>query len=176
MATGGRRVYFREVQSFRRWWLWLVLLVPFVVIAASLARLVQRGAPASLIASLVGACLLLVLIALWLYVMRLETEVDDDALALDFRWFWRRREIPLAEIRGFEAVTYNPLRDYGGWGIRYGWRGGMAYNVSGRRGVQLELADGARLLVGSQRAEELARAIAEATRTQSQPREPVSWR
>jgi hypothetical protein len=38
----------------------------------------------------------------------------------------------------------------------------MAYNVSGKEGVQLELANGKRILIGSQRAEELARAIGEA--------------
>jgi hypothetical protein len=54
--------------------------------------------------------------------------------------------------------TYRPIRDYGGWGIRYG-RGGKAYNVSGNRGVMLELSDGQKLLIGSQRPEELANAI-----------------
>jgi hypothetical protein len=35
----------------------------------------------------------------------------------------------------------------------------MAYNVSGNRGVQLELVSGKRILIGSQQAEELAAAI-----------------
>mgnify|MGYP001089165244 CR=1 FL=1 len=35
----------------------------------------------------------------------------------------------------------------------------MAYNVSGDRGVQIELLNGKRLLIGSQQAEELLRAI-----------------
>jgi hypothetical protein len=39
---------------------------------------------------------------------------------------------------------------------------GWAYNVRGNRGVQLELANGKRILIGSQRAEELAGAIGEA--------------
>ncbi|NVL91956.1 MAG: hypothetical protein HWN71_02845 [Desulfobacterales bacterium] len=55
-------------------------------------------------------------------------------------------------------MTYNPLKDYGGWGIRYG-RGGRAYNVSGNRGVYLELSNGKSLLIGSLQPEELARAI-----------------
>ena len=36
---------------------------------------------------------------------------------------------------------------------------GRAYNVSGREGVRLDFADGKHLLIGSQRAEELAAAI-----------------
>ena len=40
-------------------------------------------------------------------------------------------------------------REYGGWGIRGGLRGTKAYNVSGNRGVELMLADGRTVLIGS---------------------------
>ncbi len=50
------------------------------------------------------------------------------------------------------------MKEYGGWGIRYGMKG-MAYNVSGNRGVQLEFETGKRLLIGSQRPEELVSQI-----------------
>jgi hypothetical protein len=66
----------------------------------------------------------------------------------------------LAEIVHRETRTYRPILEYGGWGVRYSFvRKGWAYTVSGNRGVQLQLANGKRILVGSQRAEELARAI-----------------
>jgi hypothetical protein len=54
--------------------------------------------------------------------------------------------------------TYRPIRDYGGWGIRYG-RNGKAYNVSGNRGVMLEFSHGQKLLIGSQKPGDLANAI-----------------
>ena len=62
----------------------------------------------------------------------------------------------------WEAKTYDPM-EYGGWGVR-GWpdRYGWAYNVSGNRGVQIEFKNGHRLMLGSQRADELAKAIGEA--------------
>lgn len=69
-----------------------------------------------------------------------------------------RRSIPLDQIRTCEARTYSPLGEYGGWGIRYG-RAGKAYNMRGNRGVQLVLASGERLLIGSQKADELAAVI-----------------
>jgi hypothetical protein len=68
------------------------------------------------------------------------------------------QNITFEDITRCEVRTYNPIREFGGWGIRYR-RGAKAYNVSGNRGVQLELANGKRLLIGSQRSEELARAI-----------------
>jgi hypothetical protein len=71
----------------------------------------------------------------------------------------------LAEIVSWDARTYRPILEYGGWGIRYSPFGkGWAYNISGNQGVQLELMNGKRILIGSQRAEELARTIAEAKR------------
>ena len=54
--------------------------------------------------------------------------------------------------------TYNPIREYGGWGIRYGLKS-KAYNVHGNHGVQLELLNRKRLLIGSQRSEEFANAL-----------------
>jgi hypothetical protein len=88
----------------------------------------------------------------------MRTEVRDDALYT--RWFpltrWHR--FAWNEIQSCEAVTYRPIRDYGGWGIRCG-RKGKAYNVTGNRGVQLELTNGKRLLLGSQQPDELAAAI-----------------
>ena len=56
---------------------------------------------------------------------------------------------PIDGIRSYEAITYSPLREYGGWGIRYGWNG-KAYNVSGNQGIQLELSEGRRVLIGTQ--------------------------
>jgi len=68
------------------------------------------------------------------------------------------QEIPFKDIVSCEVRTYSPIREFGGWGIRYG-RGTKAYNVSGNRGIQLELSNGKRVLIGSQRPEELAGAI-----------------
>ena len=70
-----------------------------------------------------------------------------------------RRQIPLREIASAEAVTYLPLADYGGWGIR-GWGRDVALNARGNRGVQVALRDGRRILIGSQRPDALAEALA----------------
>ena len=89
----------------------------------------------------------------------LVTEVRAAGIYLRFFPFqWTFRRIAFTEVKQFEIRTYHPSREYGGWGIRYGCQG-KAYNVNGDRGVQIELLNGQRLLIGSQRAEELWRAI-----------------
>jgi hypothetical protein len=105
-----------------------------------------------------GGSIAFSLLLVWaMRVMRLKTRVDGQGVHLHFVLL-RRRSVPFAEITGCEVVDYRPLRDYGGWGIRRG-RGGWAYNVSGSRGVRLELSDGQHLLVGSRRPEQLHAAI-----------------
>ena len=89
---------------------------------------------------------------------RLTTEVSASGLRVRFPPFVDR-EIRFADIKGVQARTYRPLREYGGWGIRWAGRGRMAYNVSGNRGVDVELVDGSTVMVGSQRADELAEAL-----------------
>ena len=87
------------------------------------------------------------------------TEVRSDGLCVGARPFTRlRRHIPFDQIKTCQARTYSPMREYGGWGIRYG-PSGKAYNMTGNAGVQLELASGERLLIGSRKAEELAEEI-----------------
>ena len=52
--------------------------------------------------------------------------------------------------------TYSPLGEYGGWGLRYSLSGnGMAYNVSGNKGLQLELSNGKKVLFSTNKLEEL---------------------
>jgi hypothetical protein len=57
-----------------------------------------------------------------------------------------------------EVREYSALREFGGWGIRVG-RSGKAYSAYGTQGVQLWLKDDSRILIGSQRTEELAAAL-----------------
>jgi len=94
---------------------------------------------------------------------RLETEVRSDGVFYRFFPFHRSFHcVAMESVRRFYAKTYSPIREYGGWGIRRKWPGtgyGLAFNVSGNQGVLFEFSNGSTLLIGSQKAEELARAI-----------------
>jgi hypothetical protein len=99
-----------------------------------------------------------------IYAARLETVVRDGALMfryVPFHLAWR--VVPCASIVRAKAEDYSPLREFGGWGIRFGWKG-RAYSASGNMGVRIECRDGDRFLLGSGRAAELARCIGECMR------------
>lgn len=165
----GHVRYF-ERQQFRQRWLWAVLLGTILPALALLGygawRQLVRHQPfgnqpmsdRGLGVFTIFMSLVLAGVLLLLWRMRLDIRVTDDTLVLDFIPM-RRKRIPLREIVEARARTYDALLEYGGWGIHYGFMNGWAYNVSGRDGVQLVLADGRKLLVGSQRAAELERAL-----------------
>jgi hypothetical protein len=47
---------------------------------------------------------------------------------------------------------YNPLTEYGGWGYRTGFgKKSGAMNVKGNIGIQIELSNGKKLLLGTQK-------------------------
>lgn len=57
-----------------------------------------------------------------------------------------RFTIPLAEVESADAITIDPLRDFGGWGIR--WAGRRRWGIVMRRGEALEVRrEGDRSLV-----------------------------
>ena len=93
-----------------------------------------------------------------LITVRLVTEIHGGDLVISLRGFWRSRRIRLNEIRSAEVIRYDPMRDYGGYGIRTG-RFGKAYIAAGMQGVRLHLANGAAVIVGSDRPDELADAL-----------------
>jgi hypothetical protein len=160
---------FHEEQRFDRslWVVPLAIGVPFLVmIALGIWQQIVKGIPfgnqpmsdGGLIAFALGTAATIVLIAWLLASARLVTEVTVDALSIRFHPF-HRKPLVIRGIATAAARRYRPIAEYGGWGIRYGWKGGRAYNVSGDEGVQLVLANGRRILIGSQRARELEMAI-----------------
>jgi hypothetical protein len=165
MPVQAEQIKFEEEQSFRQTWVrWLI--TGGLVLVVGTAGLLIFGMirqPAHANEALIPLAIVVFIQggAMWLiYAMKLSVRVEDRHLHI--RYFpLVKRDIPLEEIAHCEARTYRPLLEYGGWGIRCSWKG-MAYNVSGNRGVQLKFMNGKRLLIGSQRADELAAAITQA--------------
>ncbi len=92
------------------------------------------------------------------YFLQMEVVVDPQAVRIRYRPFVDRT-IPLVEISDCGARTYNPVREYGGWGIRGMMGSKRAYTTTGTEGVELMLRDGEQIMIGSQHAELLAKAI-----------------
>ncbi|MBN2098945.1 MAG: hypothetical protein JW753_05030 [Dehalococcoidia bacterium] len=164
MGSGTTFCLYREVQRFWQLWLWLLVAGVSGVSIWSFVQQIILGKPfgqnpAPDVAVVIIAAIFGLGFPVLFYAVNLTTEVRTDGLYVRFFPFHLTfRRMPSESVIRYEVLTYRPIRDYGGWGIRYG-RGGKAYNVSGDRGVMLELSDGSRLLIGSQKPEELANAM-----------------
>lgn len=109
-------------------------------------------------ANVIGWTVFLWLLYFRLITVRLVTDVRDGELVIAMRGLWRSRHVPLDKIQSVETTTHDIARDYGGYGIR-STREGKAYVASGTRGVRVTLASGEKLVVGSERPDELAAAL-----------------
>ena len=162
---------FFESQRFRQTWVWVLLIAVMLPILAlfgyGLYQQVALGRPygdeplsnGALITIIAANVIVLGAAVALMWFARLDVAVRDRELVIRFVPFHLRpRRIALDEIAEAQARRYRPIMEYGGWGIRYGFKG-MAYNVSGDEGVQLVLRNGRRILIGSQRSGELERAL-----------------
>jgi hypothetical protein len=160
---------FREVQRLRQWWLWVLLLATAVgtvgVFGHGIYTQVIEGklwgdnpmSDTALIVTGIVTSILTVGLAVVILSARLITEVRSDGVYVRFfpiGW----NALLYDTIASYQAKTYRPIRDYGGWGIRWG-REGKAYIAGGSQGLQLLLNDGRKVLIGTQRLQELEAAV-----------------
>lgn len=149
---------YQERQQFRQVWIWAVMLACDILVGAALLQAAQ-GTPFPGQLALLLPLVLLAAINLLIYATRLDVRLEGEVLRVHF-WPFPSKGIALSDIANCGARVYRPVYEYGGWGVRYSLFGhGWAYNVSGNQGVQLELKNGRKILIGSQHAQELADAI-----------------
>ena len=155
---------YSEVQRVRQIWIWLIVLLLAGLFWYLFAKQVIMGSPLGSrpAPDVVLAIFWLIFgigFPLLFFSAKLITEVRNDGVYIKFfPLHWSFHEITFRELKRYEVRTYKPIREYGGWGIRKG-RHGDAYNMRGNKGVQLELYNNKRILIGSIHPEELYQAI-----------------
>jgi len=142
---------FYEIQQFRQIWIWLIILIIVIVLYIPIIS----GALnifLSIIFFLFGFGFI------WLfYSMKLVTEVKEAGIQITFTPF-TNFIIPFNEIKNLEIREYRPILEYGGWGIRFN-RTGKAYTVSGKIGLQVELFNGKKILIGTEKSDDLLKSL-----------------
>jgi hypothetical protein len=157
-------VYFEEKQPFSPWAHFILALAMLGALAAIVIALIYEGI------SMTGLIILAAQIPLFLLLMDLlfmRIRISENELCVQFGnpvpIYWKR--ISLEDITSVRAVQYRPLRDAGGWGIRFGRFEGEKcrfLNARGDRGVFID-ADGQRYIIGSQEPDRLAAVLREKT-------------
>lgn len=156
------RIEFKEEQKFTQWWLWLILIpigfLPIIGIYKQLFLGEPFGdIPISDIGLVIFAIVIFSLLGLFI-LMSLKTEIDNDKIELSFFPFVKKTT-KWTEIKRAEVVTHGFV---GGWGIRLWTKYGTVYNIKGNRGLAIELLDGEKYLIGTQKETEINEIIKKA--------------
>jgi hypothetical protein len=154
------RILFKETQKFRQWWLWLIL----IFVAADILWVTVhelKSSQGDAFERMMPLILLLIPISVILFILsiKLETEIREDGIYVRFFPIYKQfRFYTWEAIEQAYVRTYKPLAEYGGWGLR-GFGNNRALNISGKEGLQLVMKDGRKLLVGTEKPQEIAEAL-----------------
>lgn len=146
---------FTETQRFRQWWLWLIMILSVSPILITWFVQSSNGKNISSL-EIVALSVTPVMILLLFATMNLKTGIDSSGI--HYRFFplqWKERIILWDEIETVQLRKYRPLGEYGGWGLRYSFKYGKAVNVSGDKGLQLVLKNGKKILIGTNKWDEM---------------------
>ena len=105
------------------------------------------------------ALVLILIIPVSLIILLVKTELQSriDVNGIHYRLFpfqLKLRDIKWDEIEKIEIRKYKALREFGGYGIRYGFYG-KAINVRGNTGIQIVFKNGKKLLIGTQKPQQV---------------------
>jgi hypothetical protein len=161
--------YFEETQHFRQKWLWaIILFFPLFSLYGIYEQILMGNPIGDQPLSNEGLLLFSGLVGLGLpilfYQFKLKVQVTDKGLHYQFfPIHLSYKTIAFDDIEECYARQYSPLKEFGGWGIRFGFQG-KAYNVSGDKGLQLVLKNGNKVLFGSQNHKALEKAMKKAAK------------
>jgi hypothetical protein len=151
-------IAFKETQKMTQWWLWTILLgatgVVFWGIAAE--TMTRQLSVAEFVSSphLWITALILIVVLVFFYLLSLKTEVDSERIHIHYFPMWRTH-IRLNDVASAELIQYG----FVGYGIRFSFRYGTVYNAKGNWGLQIVKKSGRKILIGTQRPEELKAAV-----------------
>lgn len=114
----------------------------------------QKGEVNGLTQGLFLGIVIFILINIFLNV-KLVTQIRTDGIYVRYAPFQPSFSVyPWQSIEEVYIREYNALQEYGGWGVRISPLG-KAFIASGNTGMQIILKDGSKVLIGTNRVEEM---------------------
>ncbi len=154
---------FTEQQRFNQWWLYVIisvsLLAMIIPVALNFDEILNNKV------SKIGFSISVLLVLIAVFVIRiitLHTRIDEKGIHYRFTPFHRKQyHIVWKDISNVYVRKYNAISEYGGWGYRGNIlrSSGKAYNIRGNQGIQIELANGKKMLLGTQKEIEAQRVL-----------------
>ena len=149
---------FKEEQRFTQTWLKIILaislIVPIIVVSKEYLEENSKITTNEFILTLVG----ITASVAFIFFIKLKTSIDEKGIHYQFYPFHLKMKLIKWEaIKKAQVRTYDPISEYGGWGLKGGsfWNKekGKCVNISGDIGIQVEFKNGKKLLIGTQKKE-----------------------
>lgn len=150
------KILFSEKQRFTQWWLWLLLLGINAIFIFQAYQFLVLHKPLGVHANstmgfLFGFCIIII-ITILLRIISLKTIIKEDGIYIKFFPFHLKfKKYPFDTIEQVYIRKYNPIFEYGGWGLRYSFKNGKAFNISGNMGIQIIFKNHSKLLIGTKK-------------------------
>ena len=154
------KIQFKEEQSFKYTWMfYLVVGISVLAVAGTMIPLFTGGDAEAIIGLLTASIVCIGVVALF-SLSKLTTIVDDQAIYYRFPPFVNsEKRLGHRDIEQLFMRKYRPIWEYGGWGYRRRFGKGTALNIAGNKGLQIITKKGRKILIGTQRAEDLEKAV-----------------
>ncbi|MBC7846196.1 MAG: hypothetical protein H7Y10_06865 [Flavobacterium sp.] len=161
----NNEILYTERQKFKQWWLWFILLGINGLFLFGVFKQIIGGQqfgdkPMSNLELLIATGSTIILTILFVN-FRLDTAIKKDGIYVRFFPFHLKfKHYTWDKLTKSFVRQYSPITEYGGWGLRLGLFGnGTAYNVSGNKGLQLEFTDTKKILIGTNKPDELTETL-----------------
>lgn len=161
--------YFKEEQKLKNSWLWLLLAIiaAFFFAYACYSQLIL-GKPfgnkpisdAGLIAISIMIPGILIVVYFVFLKSAMFTAVRSDGIYMRYPLFINKfRAYKFDEIEVAVRRDFNPVKQFGGHGIKAKNKNNQSFTVSGRTGIQLAMKTGKQILIGTQKPDDFINAI-----------------
>ncbi|HXS36697.1 MAG TPA: hypothetical protein VN721_08355 [Flavipsychrobacter sp.] len=155
---------FSETQRFTQVWAWIILITSIIITIVFLVRFIRTERAKNINPIIYLIFLLPLGFGILFFTMKLETHIDENGISYRFFPFrMKESKIDWDSVEKVYVRDYNPTKEYGGWGIR-GTNNNAAVNVAGHEGLQIIFKNGKKLLIGTQKPEQIQKLINEYSR------------
>jgi len=96
------------------------------------------------------------IVVIFFLILKLKTKIDSHGVSIQFFPFHSKYVLyKWEDIKSLDVNKYKPLREYGGWGVRFGKKNAKAFSTRGNVALHLIFKKGGNRLIGTQKEKEM---------------------
>lgn len=161
---------FLENQRFKQWWVILLFLFISIMIGYEVVLMFSGRKDVNIDEQIaLGISLFIFLLAaVLIFSLNLYTRIDEIGIHYKFSPLQRKMNIiTWSNMNRIYVRKYSAIMEYGGWGFRGLIRSkilgigkhGRAFNVSGNMGIQIEILNDEKILIGTKKPDEVTNVL-----------------